>query len=176
MTQWYALFLTLVTAGMIGCGSSVGSKTIPADAKTLLEQAERFELYSLDPDPSKRDESSPNAFQRWKVLGSTTILNADTRKALVTALKKGVEENQGMVAACFNPRHGIRVTKGDKTADFVICFECYRAQVYFEKEKAQGFLVTRSPEPEFNRVLSTTALVTAWFRSGYHFHRVPTRQ
>jgi hypothetical protein len=30
---------------------------------------------------------------------------------------------------CFDPRHGIRVTRGGVTVDFVICFQCFQAIV-----------------------------------------------
>ena len=77
----------------------------------------------------------------------------DTRKRLVAALEKGVEENKGDVMKCFNPRHGIRVTHEGMTADFVICFECFQVMVYVAGGKGQRFLITDSPAPIFNQTL-----------------------
>jgi hypothetical protein len=58
-----------------------------------------------------------------RVLG-LTINDAETRHRLVSSFQRAVAENQGTIAACFNPRHGIRVTRKQKQVEFVICFEC----------------------------------------------------
>ena len=97
---------------------------IPDDLQTMLEKAEQFELLSISPYPPK--EKPADAFHGWEVLGKTTVKDAEVRKKLVAAFKKGVEANAGITADCFSPRHGIRVTRDGKTADFVICFECRR--------------------------------------------------
>ena len=73
---------------------------------------------------------------------------------LVAALKKGVEDNDGAAAGCFRPRHGIRVTRDGKTAEFVVCFECLYVQVYLDgKAEKQGLRTTSSPQNAFNGVL-----------------------
>jgi hypothetical protein len=123
---------------------------IPDDLRAMLEKADQLELLSLDPDETK--EKPKDAFHGWRVLGQTTVKDAETRKKLVAALQKGVAENDGTVARCFNPRHGIRVTRDGKTADFVICFECYQVKA-FAGDKPHQFLVTRSPQPAFDQVL-----------------------
>jgi hypothetical protein len=78
---------------------------------------------------------------------------AEDRNRLATAFKKGVAENKGIVANCFNPRHGIRVTHDGKTVDFVICFECFQVQAFVDDKPVSGFLITDSPAAEFNGVL-----------------------
>jgi len=70
--------------------------------------------------------------------------------------ERQVEENEGESMKCFNPRHGIRVTHDGVTADFVICFECFRAVVYVAGEKEQRFLITNSPASVFNQTLQHT--------------------
>lgn len=53
--------------------------------------------------------------------------------------------------ACFNPRHGIRVSHNTKRTDFVICFECLQVKVHGE---GQGdFLVSDFPKAIFDKVL-----------------------
>ena len=85
------------------------------------------------------------------------VKEADARKNLVAAFEKGVADNKGIAAKCFNPRHGIRVTQDGKTADFVICFECSQFDVYSgpegKVEKGKHLLVGKSPEATFNKVL-----------------------
>jgi hypothetical protein len=108
-------------------------------------------LYSLDPDPGKNP--AENGFHGWKVLGKTAVKDADVRQKLVAALEKAAADNDGMAAGCFNPRHGIRVTHGDKTLDFVICFQCFQVEVYAGDQRAKGFLITDAPKTVFNKVL-----------------------
>jgi hypothetical protein len=140
------LALSLVTSG--GCADR---NKIPDDLRTALEKGDSFELYSLD--PRRSEEKVKDGFHDWKVLGKTTIKDADTRKKLITAFQKGVAENKGEVAGCFNPRHGIRVTHDGKTIDFVICFECYSVAVHTGDKREAGFLVTDSPQPTFDAML-----------------------
>src|SRR5262249_56401493 len=93
---------------------------------TYREKAKELELYSL----ARSERGVKDGFHGWKVLGSTTVKDAETVKKLAAAFKKGVEENNGIVAACFNPRHGIRLTHDGKTVDLVICFECFSVQEF----------------------------------------------
>ena len=123
---------------------------IPDDLRAALEKADQFELLSLSPDEPK--EKPKDGFHGWQVLGKTTVQDAETRKRLLAALEKGVADNKGVVARCFNPRHGIRVTHEGKTADFVICFECFQVKA-FAGDKPASFLVTDSPQPAFDQVL-----------------------
>jgi hypothetical protein len=126
--------------------------TIPDQARAILEKAEQMEPLSLHPDrPQEKPEGD---FHGWKVLGETVVKDAETRKKLVAASARGVQENGGKVALCFNPRHGIRATHDGKTADFVICFECFHGHTYVGDNLPRGFLTTGSPEKEFDKVLT----------------------
>jgi hypothetical protein len=128
---------------------SWGSNVIPAPAAAILDQADHFELLSLDPHP--QGKAAKGDFYGYRVLGTAFIENTETRKKLVSAFKRAVAENQGYVAACFNPRHGIRVARNEKQADFVICFECAQVQVFGE---VQGtFLISSSARILFDSVL-----------------------
>ena len=138
-----ALILVASTGG--------GGEKIPPDALAALQEGEKFELYSLH--PAKATEPPPNNFHGWEVLGSTTIEKAEVRGKLITALKKGAEASDGAVAACFNPRHGIRAVHAGKTYDLAICFECLQVAVYVDDKRQAGFLVTDSPQPTFDNVL-----------------------
>ena len=124
---------------------------IPMDLQAILEKADSIELISLS--PSRLKEEPKDAFHGWKMLGKTTVNKAEDRKALVEAFVKGVAENKGMAARCFNPRHGIRAKHDGKTADFVICFECYQVHAYLDDGKAKYFLISRSPTELFNKTL-----------------------
>jgi hypothetical protein len=153
MVRYVALgllaFGSLATDGQAAGGR--GPRRIPDAARAILEKAERIELFSLD--PQEPDEVPKDGFHGWRVLGKTAVKQAGARKRLVEALAKGVSQYKGGPAKCFNPRHGIRATRGGKTADFVICFECYQARVVVEGQREQTFLVSRSPTSVFNEIL-----------------------
>jgi hypothetical protein len=125
---------------------------IPAEARAILDKADSFELLSLDPSP---EGEVKDGFHDWKVLGKTEVKDAETRKKLVSALAKGAEENDGTVANCFNPRHGIRATHGKKTVELVICFECLQVKGYVDKgdKETANFLTAKMPQPVFDKVL-----------------------
>lgn len=139
------LVVTVVPA-MATCGHR---NIIPAQAATILELADHFELLSLV--PHIQLPAAEGDFHGYKVLDRIVVTDRETREKLVSAFKKAVEENQGPVAACFNPRHGIRVTQNEKWEDFVICFQCDNVQA-FGAVQAE-FKITNSAEPLFEAVL-----------------------
>jgi hypothetical protein len=137
--------------GVAGVAADEKNK-LPNEARAILERAEQFELLSLEP---KKDDKAPkDAFHGWKVLGRTAVKDAESRKKLVAALLKGVEDaSEKDAARCFIPRHGIRATHAGKTADFVICFECSYVEVLVGGKKLEGAFVKPSPQPTFDKVL-----------------------
>jgi hypothetical protein len=147
------MLLSLPVAVVIGLSAQVAGQEnkIPDQAREILEKASQFELLSIGHGPSPKKPTED--FHGWPVIGKTTVKDPDARNRLVAALDKGVEENKGDSMKCFNPRHGIRVTHDGKTADFVICFECFQVMVYVAGEKEQRFLITDSPASVFNQTL-----------------------
>jgi hypothetical protein len=130
---------------------------LPVELRETLEKGERFELLSIRPARVERTEGAFN-FHGWEVIGRTWVRDAALRKKLVAAYKAGVEENQGIGASCFRPRHGIRVTHKGRVTDFIVCFECYQTQVYVDDRPQKAVLVTRSPEAVFNQSLKDAKL------------------
>src|SRR5262245_59380637 len=147
------MLLSIPVALVIGLSAQDAGQEnkIPDQAREILEKAGQFELLSIGHGPSTK--SPTEDFHGWPVIGKTMVKDPSTRERLVAALEKGVQENKGDVMKCFNPRHGIRVTRDGMTADFVICFECFQAVVYVAGEKEQRFLITDSPAPVFNQTL-----------------------
>lgn len=143
--------LLLLLGLPIMAASEVAENRVPDDIREILEKAESFELYSLNPRHSK--ENPEKSFHGYPILGKTEVKEAKTRAKLVAAFERGVKENQDRVAACFNPRHGIRVVRQGKTADLVICFECMSVSPYLDGKEVKGFLISPSPKPVFDKVL-----------------------
>jgi len=144
------LAAALAAAFALGAAARAENK-IPDDVKAVLDKAEKFELISLD--PGRDGEKPKDGFHGWKVLGQTEVKDADTRKKLVAALEKGVKENDGRVAACFNPRHGIKATHDGKTVELVICFECLSISGWTDGEPF-SVLTSRKAEETFNKTLT----------------------
>jgi len=132
---------------------------LPAVAADALENADRFELYSLKPGPLRKD--ADDTFHGYQVLGKTPVEDAAARQRLIDALKRGIAENDGLAAGCFNPRHGVRAVRGAKTVDVVICFECFSGKIFVDGRHAAGFLTTASPQPAFDRALRDAAVPLA---------------
>jgi hypothetical protein len=145
-----ATLLTLFMASFSASADKEDNK-IPDALLNMLTKAEKFELLSIS--PARLKEKPADAFHGWKVLGKTEVKKAEVRKKLLDAFQKGVADNTGTVALCFKPRHGIRVTYDGKTADFVICFECYQVQAFVGDKPEKGFLTTKSPQTAFDEVL-----------------------
>ncbi len=151
----------VIAATALACGSAKREQlvvydsaadvenVIPETALTILEQADHFELLTLNPDYQQIPADSD--FHGYRVLGTAVIDDTETRKKLVIAFRKSVAENLGIEAACFNPRHGIRVIRKEERADFVICFECN--QVHLFGAVNGTFLITGSAQPLFDSVL-----------------------
>ena len=144
---------TLVLSGI------ASADAVPKELQTLLESADELQLFSLR--PSRVEGDSKEAFHGWEVLGRMTLADDKQRKEILAAFKKGVEESDGKVAACFQPRHGIRAIRGEKTVDFVICFECLQVQVFAGAKQERGFLITSSPQVIFDRVLASAKVPLA---------------
>lgn len=124
---------------------------LPAAAVTVLEQADQLELLALHP----RFEAQPTGktFHGYRILNKTIVKDAKTRQMLIASLLQGIRENQGAIAACFNPRHGIHAIHKGKRADLVICFECLQVQLF--GDTTGEFLISRSPQPVFDGVLQS---------------------
>src|SRR5437868_919741 len=101
---------------LVGCSQSspVHNPRRLSDAShQILDTSEQLILFSLEPAP--RSPSSADAREKsheYPILGRAEIKEAKTKAELLAALYKGIEDSDGAVAACFNPRHGIRASAG----------------------------------------------------------------
>jgi hypothetical protein len=135
-------------------------KPTSKDLKALFEKAETLELYSLDPGEDFKEPDVKKGFYGWKILGKTTIKDAKTRKKIVEALYRGLEESDGTAAKCFYPRHGLRATVDGKTADIVICYQC--RQMEFRIGAASAMEPTNDSAARLlNEVLTTAGVPLA---------------
>jgi hypothetical protein len=144
--------VAVVVAGLCLAATACGADNkLPDNITAILDKATEIELLSLDPTPRKDDDKD---FHGYKILGKTTVKDAETRKALLAALYKGIKDSDGSAAKCFNPRHGVRATVDSKTVELVICFECLQIATYPALPRMGTVLTTRHAESTFNKVLT----------------------
>jgi hypothetical protein len=127
-----------------------------------LDDSDRYELFSLY--PYLRESGSPvgnGEFHKHPILGSVLIVDPKTRIELNSALRSGIHASVGLEAACFDPRHGIRVTRGKTVTDFLICFECEQVEVWRDGTMIARMHTTGSPQPVFDRVLQSASVPLA---------------
>jgi hypothetical protein len=125
-------FLTIVGGCFNGATDSAPEESVDLGVLAGFEKARSVEIYALHPspyDPEGKPVGTEDDFRSYKILGRAD-LPLDELPQLLGLLAEGIAANTGMVAACFNPRHGVRLDHGDHTVDLVICFECLQIYQY----------------------------------------------
>jgi len=123
----------------------------------LSPEPESLTLYSIDGRDEWERRDNPTSttgeeFYGYPVLGKVDTKDPEKRKAIMTALNKGIAETEYGPADCFWPRHAIKVTENGKTTDFVICFYCTAIYVYSGKSREEKG-TTRKPQLVLNKYL-----------------------
>jgi hypothetical protein len=138
-------------------------RDLPRSSLTALRSAEQFELLSLHPEMtySPGPHVPLSRFYNHEILGRTTITDPATRQQLVDALRSAARQSDGSIAACFMPRHGIRVTRVGQVTDFVICFECRVVHIHRHGQPTAYVPITRSAEPLFDAALQRAEIPLA---------------
>jgi hypothetical protein len=158
MLKTSLMVVTLILLGFAGCARRPVND-IRMSTWSALQEANQYELLSLDPkDPGP---SSPGRFHGWRVLGRTTITDPHLRKQLNDSLRAGAREETMPSGCIIQPRHGIRLLRGDKVVDLAICFQCTDVEVFEGEQRSGGFLVSKSPEPVFDQVLRAAGIPRA---------------
>ena len=128
MKSLFKLLLFGCVIFQTACGADKDFKRGQARVAEALEKIPASEirlfLYSLDPHDVRRfegklPENSENSFHWMPVLGVAEVTSASDRLDLLTSLAGGIRESSGLNAACFDPRHGLRIISKFKTNKFV---------------------------------------------------------
>lgn len=149
------LEMALCLASVIIAGCSIGPG-----------YPEQMVLYSIDgrdfPPGEGPQYESNEKFHGYPVLGKVEIEDVAKRKELMSALRKGIADNDGAAAKCFWPRHAIRAVENGKTIDYVVCFECLQIHI-FQEETMTSELTTSEPRSIFNKTLEAADIpVIPW--------------
>jgi hypothetical protein len=152
-----------------GCGAPSGVPAEPpgdmsAAVHAVLRDADGPTLYALHPFPHETQGptfADADRFHDYVVLGQAEV-DAAVAQAVVAEVHRGIADSDGTVAACFNPRHGIRVAGEGGTVDLVICFECLSLTVHHDGVFEQSLTTTSAPD---------AALEPFWRAAGLTLHR-----
>ena len=127
---------------------------LPDDALHALITDPKLILFSIDPDHGTASSPEVPTFQRWPVLGQTTIATSGQRQQLADTLQDGLGRWSGReVVSCFSPRHAIRANNDAQTFDFLICFECGRLY-YYHPNSDRRHLNIRTKAGPFDDILA----------------------
>ena len=149
----------------LGCAArermhSVGSReagvreALPEPWRTVLEQSDSMELLALDP-------FTGGPFHGHGIRGRAVVRQPAERRRLIEALYLGINRAEG-AAACFVPRHGLRVRRGTLVLEFEICFECGYFEVgSVDSQLSSGGSTTASAEAVFDAALRAHGLSKA---------------
>lgn len=127
----------------------------------FLKGAERVEVFSLyqclggDEEPETEEE-----FHKYKVLGRLEVADAGKLEGIWREVQGSVYGGPGeFVVFCFWPRHGLRVYRGERVVDYLVCFECSKMNV-FEGEVCEVVSLGRDVDPVFlNELLDEAGVV-----------------
>jgi hypothetical protein len=161
-------FARVGTMGMLAlalsaasCGDAVSAAFV-GDTAWILDRPDQLEFLTLDPshEPPAYDSNNPERLHGYLILGSAVIRDAALQKELVDSVKDAVKGNTGIAAACFNPRHAIRATRGGKSVDMLICFQCLQMEVY-QGAKWKMSLISSTQKELFTQVAAQMKLPVA---------------
>ncbi len=109
--------------------------TGPLPERETLEQCDAMEVFALDPSPGHRplDVNNGVGFHGWPVL-RRAVVPEGRRRQVAKDMIRGYEWANTPLK-CFEPRHGVRVKRGERTVDYVICFVCNNVYVYGDGER-----------------------------------------
>jgi hypothetical protein len=147
------VFLILLVALMAGeIHGAEKNNPISPELDAALSGATSAILYSLEP---ITDPNPPGPkLHGFKILGQTKLDQQQTIAA-VKAFRSAISGWDGNIAACFDPRHALRVRKSGQTYDLLICYACHNLYVYRGDKSRTSFAsfgATGSPET-LNRFL-----------------------
>jgi hypothetical protein len=164
-----AVAFALIAVGVIACVTFRDpiEDRVPVNILRALRDPESFEILALDPvliDERAKDARSVPAereFHGYEILGHAPLNEPGARKELVGFVLRGIQESDGKVAACFDPRHGIRVVKEGRVIDLVICYECLQMTIHggdVDRKEPLGVLTSSSVEPAVTRIYTAAGL------------------
>ncbi|MEG3789156.1 hypothetical protein V1318_03385 [Lysobacter sp. CCNWLW3] len=119
------------------------ANALPAEATQALHSTGHAVIYSLEPwaDPDK----NVVRLQGYQILGRSDLSDAQ-RSIAVGAFDSALAGWEGAIAACFDPRHALRIQFEGHAYDFLLCYSCQQVEVFRDGKMIGGAGITGSPE------------------------------
>lgn len=102
-----------------------------------LPKAKQVIIYSLEPYAEQRRKqmtdppSNRPLLHQWEILGQVEVHSAEEREIIGAAFLDSSRLARDERAACFSPRHGIKLVTADgRETSFVLCFQCNAVVAY----------------------------------------------
>ena len=136
----------------------------------ILASPDVVEVMSLTPYyPTDEDDDEevtlphgPGYLYGHSVRGTARVPTADRCRALARALVAANREGDGW-ALCFDPHYAVRVTRGERTAEFLICFWCGNVRVVGPRGEAVTYPFGWSAARLLRRELRRGGVGWPWF-------------
>jgi hypothetical protein len=157
--RWLRLLATVVVILLAGAAyvASEFIRSVPAYAN----DPDELVLFSIDGNDHDSDRGIEGTkrirFYGFPVLGYTYITDPTVRREVVAAVKKSMRFARPYGARCFNPRHVLRVVKGEETVDLVICYECDLYHYYRNGKEKYG-TIWHDSQPLLDKILTDAGI------------------
>jgi len=150
------LIISLLSLATISAvqAADPAQNVLPDEALQVLRAPSSATFYSLE--PWERPKPEDKTLHGYKILGQTP-LEPKQEQVVATAFQKAVGDWDGMIAACFDPRHALRISSGGHTYDFLLCYNCHQLYVYKDDKVLAS--VGAAGSPKFLNSLLTAAHV-----------------
>jgi hypothetical protein len=161
--RWVRLLITITVILLAGTLYLVAHfiRSVPSYAS----DPDELVLFSIDGndhgwDPGKNptERNQRIRFYGFPVLGYTHIADPAVRREVVAAVKKSMRFARPQGARCFNPRHVLRVSKGEETVDLVICYECGLYHCYRNGQTEGGSTILEDSQPLLDKILTDAGI------------------
>jgi hypothetical protein len=157
----------LVALLLVGCArdsAPVGTQAPPPWPDGVLARlagSDGMRIFALHPRPEELAGGGAllEDFHGYPILGQATVPDPSRRDLLLRLLEDGIEASDGSAAHCFEPRHGLSVTAGSTTVDYVICFECRQIQVVENGQRQPDVLTSDAHAGDVTRFFEGAGLV-----------------
>jgi hypothetical protein len=127
---------------------------LPEEVSLRVANADDILLYSLLPssEPGKEDV---DRFHTYPILDSVQVVDQNHRTAVYAALRAGAEAGT-LGRRRWQPHHGVRISQGGRTLDFVICFICECMQVFVDlrSDEFKWADISNRPEATLDELLA----------------------
>jgi hypothetical protein len=162
--RWKCLLICAVVLAATGVGVYLWQSTggIPDDADELI-------LFSVD-GTKLHMEPEARGFAKDKellyecpVLGRVEITDPALRREVIAAVKRDIRNPYSPQSKCFWPRHVLRIVKGGRTDDVVICLQCHGYEVHRDGAPRVGPTpnIGESSKPLLNTILTDAGVPIA---------------